>query len=152
MNKKRIPEKTIQNRRARFDYAIAETYTAGLVLHGWEAKALRLGHGHLQGAFVNLKDGELWLTNATIMPTKGVGQGAAESDFTRNRKLLVKQRELSQLIMAKQQGLTIIPLEIMTKGRFIKVRIASAKGKKEYDKREVIKKRDSERDSRRLLR
>jgi SsrA-binding protein len=143
--KKATQPGVISNRRARFDYEVRETYLAGLVLSGAEVKSLRTGHGHLRGAYVTMKDGELWLINATITPTNANAAHLGESAQTRTRKLLVKKKELDELTEAKQQGLTLIPLRLLTHSRYIKCEIAIAKGKKEYDKREVIKQRDQER-------
>ena len=136
--------KRISNRRARFDYQLGDEIIAGISLTGKETKSLRMGHGHLRGAYVTAKDDELWLINATITGFSGVKLD--ESEQTRNRKLLLKKKEIKQLLAAKKQGMTIIPLEILTGGRYIKVRIAAGKGKKKYDKREIIKKRDQKRE------
>jgi len=132
--------KRIVNRRAKFDYELGDSFVVGIQLTGAETKALRMGHGQLRGSYVNVKDNELWLTNATISPASGVP--ISESDQTRSRKLLAKRREINQLIQAKQQGQTIIPNEILTQGRFIKLRISAARGKKQYDKRQTIKARE----------
>lgn len=141
--------KKIVNRKARFDYAIDDTLVAGIVLDGRETKSLRMGHGHLRGAYVTVKDGELWLLNATITGFNGVK--LEESEQTRSRKLLLKQREIKHLLEAKQQGQAIVPLELLTSGRYIKVRIAVGRGQKRYDKRETIKKRDQDRHNQREL-
>lgn len=133
----------IQNRRARFDYELGDSLTAGLELSGREAKALRLGHGQLQGAYVTVKDDQLWLINAAIIGTAGIP--ISDTEQTRTRRLLAKRREIDALVTAKQQGKTIVPLEILTKGRFIKLRIAIGKGKKQYDKRQTLKKREENR-------
>lgn len=147
MSKKKAATKTITNRRARYDYALGDSFVAGLELSGAEVKALRLGHGQLRGAYVTVKDNELYLLNATINGTSGIA--ISEQQQTRSRKLLAKRREIDALIAAKQQGMTIVPLEILTHGRFIKLRIAIGKGQKRYDKRQAIKKRDEERAIRR---
>ena len=149
MKKKQPQVKKIQNSRARFDYALQDDYLCGIVLNGRETKALRLGHGQLKGAFVNIKDGELWLNNMTVTGRNGLPIEADEQ--TRSRKLLAKQREINQLIAAKQQGLSIVPTEVLTKTRFIKVRIAVGRGKKHYDKRATIKKREDDRNAHREL-
>lgn len=141
----------IVNRRARYDYQLKQIFQAGMMLSGPEVRSLRSGHGHLRGAYVNLKDGELWLYNATITPTHTNRNALSEADQTRARKLLVKKRELDQLRSAKEQGLTIIPTKIMTAKRYIKLEIATARGLKKYDKREKMKERDSRRDIRREL-
>lgn len=105
-----------------------------------------MGHASLQGSFVTVKDGEAWLMNAQVMPVKTNAAHLPSDMQIRNRKLLLKKRELAQLSEAKNQGLTIIPLRILTKGHFIKLEISIAKGKKKYDKRESIKRRDVQRD------
>lgn len=144
MKKKRPNQpKQITNRRARYDYELGDSLVVGIVLTGAETKALRLGHGQLRGSYVTVKDDELLLLNATINGTRGIP--ISESDQTRSRKLLAKHREIAALIEAKQQGRTLVPLEILTSGRFVKVRIAVGKGKRQYDKRETLKKRDETR-------
>lgn len=135
--------KLITNRRARHDYELGDSLVAGISLTGAETKALRMGHGQLRGAYVTIKDGEVWLLNSTINSAAGIN--IPEQEQTRTRKLLVKKREIDALTEAKQQGRTIVPLEILTAGRHIKVRIAVGKGKKLYDKRQALKKRDTER-------
>src|SRR5215217_6213332 len=143
-SKKIIPAKQISNKRARHDYDLGDSLVVGIALSGAETKALRRGHGHIRGSYVNVKDNELWLFNATIN-----GDGAIkipEDQQTRNRKLLAKRKQIDELIAAKQQGQTIVPLELLTHGRFVKVRIAAGRGRKKYDKRQVLKKRDQDRD------
>jgi SsrA-binding protein len=134
---------TISNKRARHDYAIDDTLVVGVVLNGRETKALRMGHGQLRGSYVTVKDNELWLLNAQVNGTNGIP--IADTEGIRTRKLLAKRKEIDKLIQAKQQGNQLVPLEILTKGRYIKVRVGIGKGKKEYDKRETLKKRDQER-------
>lgn len=141
--KKAHAPKQITNRRARFDYELGDSLVVGLQLSGAETKALRMGHGQLRGAYVTLKQDELFLINATISGTAGVP--IAESDQTRARKLLAKRREIKALVEAKQQGRTIVPLEMLTGGRYIKLRIAVGRGKKRYDKRQTLKARDQNR-------
>jgi SsrA-binding protein len=140
---------TISNRRARYDYELGDSLVAGISLTGRETKSLRLGHGHLKGAYVNVKNGELWLINATI--TSANGYTIDPEEQTRPRKLLVKKRELDGLLKAKDEGRTIVPLELLTRGRYIKLRLSAGKGKKRYDKRQDIKKRDIQRDVKRAL-
>lgn len=136
----------IVNKQARRDYELHKTYQAGIMLSGAEVKSLRTGHGHLRGAFVNIKDGELWLFNATVNATNANRTSLPETAQTRARKLLVTKKQLAELATAKEQGLTIIPLKLHTGSRYIKVDIATAKGMKKYDKRDKIKKRDTNRD------
>ena len=136
--------KKITNKRAKFDYDLGDSFVAGLSLTGAETKALRIGHGHLRGAYVTVKDNELYLLNATITGFNGVT--LEESEQTRTRKLLMKRREINALIEAKNQGKSIIPTELLTSGRYIKLRIGVGVGRKKYDKRELIKKRDQNRE------
>ncbi|HEX5744561.1 MAG TPA: SsrA-binding protein SmpB [Candidatus Saccharimonadales bacterium] len=138
--------KTIQNRRARYDYELGDSLVVGLELTGAETKNLRMGHGHLRGAYVTVKSNELFLINATIAGTSGIP--IEESEQTRARKVLAKRREIDAIMAAKQRGLTIVPMEILTGGRYIKLRLALGKGKKRYDKRETIKRREDERRAR----
>ncbi len=147
MNKKKASHtKQITNARARFDYELKDTFLAGIVLSGAETKSLRMGRGHLKGAFVNIKEGELWLNNATVSPSNTNAAHLPEEKQTRARKLLVSKKELNQLLAAKEQGLTIVPTKLFTNGRYIKIEIATAKGKKKHDKRAAIKQRETNRD------
>ena len=148
--KKQTSAKKITNKRARFDYDLDAVFVAGISLTGAETKALRMGHGHLRGAYVTVKDSELYLLNATITGFNGVK--LEESEQTRSRKLLLKRREIDNIIEQKNQGKSIIPTELLTGGRYIKLRLAIGTGRKKYDKREVIKKRDQNRDNLRELR
>jgi SsrA-binding protein len=141
--KKANQPKKISNRRARHDYELGDSLVVGLQLSGAETKSLRMGHGHLRGAYVTVKGNELFLINATIAGTNGIPIG--ESDQTRARKVLAKRREIDTLMAAKQQGKTIVPLEILTGGRFIKLRISMGRGQKLYDKRHTLKARDDAR-------
>jgi len=149
MAKKNPDKKRITNKRASHDYFLEDSILAGIVLSGAEAKSLRMGHGYLQGAYVTEKGGELYLTNATINGAQGIP--IAEEDQTRSRKLLVKKSEIAKLVAKKQQGNTIIPLEILPIGRYIKIRIASGRGKKNYDKRHSLKERDETRQINRAM-
>lgn len=147
--KKSQPAKSISNRRARHDYALDDSLVVGIELTGGETKALRMGHGHLRGAYVTVKDNQLWLLNATITSTGNIQ--LSEDEQIRTRRLLAKRKEIDQLIAAKQQGMTIVPLEILTGGRYIKLRIAAGRGKRMFDKRQALKKRDEERTMRYAL-
>jgi SsrA-binding protein len=140
---KSAPPKKITNRRARHDYELGDSLVVGIELSGAETKSLRLGHGQLRGAYVTVKADEIFLINATIAGTSGIP--IDESDQTRARKLLAKRREIQALIEAKKQGKTIVPLELLTGGRFIKLRLAVGRGKKRYDKRQTLKARDDQR-------
>lgn len=144
--KKQQSTGVIRNRRARFDYELGDGIVVGLVLNGRETKALRMGHGNLRGAYVVVKDDELWLLNATISGTPGAP--LTDEEKVRSRKLLARKREIDALLAAKQQGQTIVPTEILTKGRYIKLRIAVGRGKKHQDKRQTIKQREADREAR----
>lgn len=152
--KKTSPQpKAVLNRRARFDYALGEEIVAGLELTGPEVRAARDGHVQLKGAFVTIRNGELWLNNASFsVKLTQKGQNDARTVDTRARKLLIKRSQIDQLEAAKQKGMTIVPLKLLTAGRFIKVVIALGKGKKLYDKRETIKRRDIDREHKRMVR
>jgi SsrA-binding protein len=148
MAKKHRDSGNIVNRRARYDYELGDSLVVGLELSGAEAKSLRMGHAQLRGAYVTEKGDELWLINAQVTGSKGIA--ISENDQTRRRKILAKRKEIEGLIAARQQGNTIVPLELLTRGRYIKLRIAVGRGKKRYDKRETIKKRQQEREAKRL--
>jgi len=149
MAKKKPERKRITNKRASHDYFLDDSLLAGIMLTGAETKSLRMGHGHLQGAYVTEKDGALWLINTTINGAQGIP--ISEEDQTRTRKLLLKKSEIEKLLVGKKQGNTIIPIEIIPVGRYIKVRIALGKGKKNYDKRQTLKARDESRQINRAL-
>ncbi len=145
------------NKRAKFDYEILSKYEAGLVLFGHEVKSVKTGHISLKGSFVSIKQArtgrlpELFLVNAHISKYKHAGN-LDDYDVERSRKLLIKKNEIRHLIGKKQeQGLTLIPLRIYTKHSFLKLEFATARGKKKYDKRDSIKKRELDRKSRTLL-
>lgn len=142
----------IVNRRARFDYELGEEIVAGLALTGAEVRAARDGHVQLKGAFVSLRNDELWLNNASFSLRLNVrGQASSKSVDTSARKLLASRKQIDRFAAAKQQGLTIVPTKLLTNGRFIKIVIALGRGKKRYDKRETIKRRDQDRETRRQL-
>jgi len=132
------------NKKAGFDYDLQEELEAGLVLEGWEVKSAKAGHVQLKGAFLHVQNNELWLKNAFISPYGPAGNREIVSD--RDRKVLVHKRELKRLIGKKQsEGLTLVPLRVYTKGNLVKLQFAVARGKKKYEKREAIKKRDVDR-------
>lgn len=132
------------NKKAGFDYDLHEEYEAGLVLQGWEVKSAKSGHVQLKGAFLHIQNDELWLKNAFISPYGPAGSAEVKSD--RDRKVLVHKRELKRLMVKKQtDGMTLVPLRIYTKGNLVKLVFAVARGKKKYEKRDAIKKRDVDR-------
>jgi len=139
------------HKKAYADYEVLETFEAGLSLLGFEVKSVRAGHMDLHASYVVLRGGEAFLLNAKIYPLAAhrTPQGYEPG---RTRKLLLQKKELSQLLgKTSQKGLTLVPLRVYTKGRFIKLDIALARGRKEYEKRERIKKRESEREMQRFL-
>jgi len=142
------------NKKASFDFQLLEKYEAGLVLFGHEVKALRAGQASIKGAYISIRTknavSELYLIGAQISLYKQAGQ-MPDYNQTRERKLLLKKHEISHLLgKNKEEGLTLIPLKIYTNHSFLKLEFAVAKGKKQYDKRESIKKRDVERQLRSL--
>jgi len=141
----------IENRKARFDYDILETFEAGVELFGFEVKSVRKGQGSLVGAHIIIRGGEAFLVGATIPPYQE-GNTPENYDPARNRRLLLTKKEIALLAdKESQRGLTIVPLSVYNRSRKLKVGIAVARGKKKYDKRETIKKRDTDRDVRRTL-
>lgn len=148
-----LREHAITNRRARFDYQLGDELVAGISLTGQETRAARDGHVQLRGSFVTIRNNELWLNNAnfSIMLNQKNVPGARSIDDS-PRKLLASKKQITQLEAGKKDGMTIVPIKLLNKGRFIKVVIALGKGKKNYDKRETIKRREQDRDARREIR
>ncbi len=139
------------NSKARFDYEMLEKYSAGLELEGHEVKAVRSGKLSLKGAYILVRGGEAYLSGADIAPYQP-GNTAEEYDSRRTRRILLTKGEIEKLAEAEgTKGLTIVPLSVYNKGRFLKLDLAIARGKKKFDKRESIKKRDTERDLKRTL-
>lgn len=153
MAQKKKPKKqqsAIVNRRASFDYALGDELTTGLSLTGREVRAARDGRVQLKGSFVTIRNNELWLNNASFSLVLNEKGEQVKTVDTEPRKLLAKRRQIDDLAHAKQTGMSIVPLKLLTRGPYIKLVIALGKGKKTYDKRQVIKKRDQERDARSL--
>ena len=139
------------NRKATFDYEILEKFQAGLVLSGQEVKSVKSGHLSLKGAYITFHNDDAYLTNAHITKYKQAGN-LPDYDPTHGRRVLLRKREIRYLQgKSQEKGLTIIPLTVYTKNRFIKVEIAVGRGKKEFDKRDSIKKRDVDREIRKTL-
>ncbi len=138
------------NREAFFNYFIRDTYEAGLELVGTEVKALREGRVNLKDAYVTIRNGEAWLLDAYISPYSHGNR--YNHDPRRTRRLLLHKREIARLATATQErGLTIVPTKLYFKRGRAKVEIATAKGKKTYDKRETERRRDLERETRAAL-
>jgi SsrA-binding protein len=141
-----------ENRKARFHYEILETYEAGLSLAGSEVKSLRKGQASLDGAFVSMKGGRPSIVGMHIALYQP-NNPSSVADDRRERALLLKEAEIEELTeRSRTEGLAIVPLSVYQKGKRIKLAIALARGKKKYDKRESMKKRDAERDMRRAMR
>lgn len=150
VNKKPKAPAPIVNRRARYDYELGDEIVAGLVLTGPETRAARDGHIQLKGAFVTIRNNELWLNNASFSLKHNEKGTQTKTVDDSPRKLLVHRKQLDQLAADKKAGQTIVPTKLLTAGKFIKVVIALGKGKKNYDKRQTIKKRDLDRETRRI--
>ncbi len=140
------------NKRAYFDYEILETYEAGVELLGQEVKSIKNGRINLTGAYVIIRGNEPWLLNADIPPYQSNARD--NYDSKRTRRLLLKKKEIKNLqYRIEEKGLTLLPLKVYTKGRkgLIKAEIGLAKSRKKFDKRELIKKRETEREIARVV-
>jgi SsrA-binding protein len=147
----KAPRLIAENRKARFEYFIEERYEAGLVLQGWEVKAMRAGRAQLAEAYVYLRNGEAFMTGAHVSPLPSTSSHVV-ADPVRTRKLLLNDSELKGLIGAvERKGYTLVPLELYWKNGRAKLQVGLAKGKKQHDKRAVDKDRDWQRDKARLL-
>jgi SsrA-binding protein len=141
-----------ENRRAHFDYHIEERFEAGIVLQGWEIKAVRAGQVQLTDGYVVIRDGELYLIGCRIDALRSASTHV-NPEADRTRKLLMHKDEIRRLIgKVEQKGFTLVPLNLHYKGGRVKTDIALAKGKAQHDKRETEKKRDWEREKGRLMR
>lgn len=139
-----------KNRRANFDYAIEETIEAGIVLQGTEIKSIRAGKVQLKESFIQIRNNEAWIINMHISAYE---QGNRfNHDPTRTRKLLLHRRQIDQMIgKTKQQGYTIVPIQMHLKDGFAKILIGLGKGKKNHDRREDLKRKEAKRDVARAL-
>lgn len=136
----------IENKKARAEYELLDTYQAGLVLNGGEVKAIRAGKASLTGSYIKIYGNEAWLVNAHIAPYQEKNT-SADYDPLRARKLLLQKRETNELIgKTKEKGFSVIPLQIFDKRGIVKIDIAFARGKKQRDKRESIKARETKRE------
>jgi SsrA-binding protein len=136
-----------ENRKALHDYHILETFEAGVVLQGTEVKAIREGRVNLRDSFARFENGEVFVYNVHISPYSH--RGYADHEPTRKRKLLLHRQEIRKLIgKTVERGLTLVPLRLYFKGGKVKVAISLAKGKQAHDKREAIKKRETDRETR----
>lgn len=136
----------LQNKKARFDYEIQETFEAGMELFGFEVKSLRAKKGSLEGSHITIRGDEAFVVGMTIPPFQEANT-PKDYDPARNRKLLLTKKEIAHLAgLEKQRGLTIVPISVYNKSRKLKLEIGVARGKKKFDKRESIKKKDTKRD------
>jgi SsrA-binding protein len=151
MKKKPASPPSIVNRRARFDYELSDDLVVGIVLTGQEVRAARDGHVQLRGSYVTIWDGELWLNNSSFSLKLNQKGGGTRTVDTSVRKLLASRRQIDDLAARKKSGMSIIPTKLLTTGNYIKLVIALGRGKKLYDKRQTLKKRAEERDTRRTV-
>ena len=151
MPRERGQKLVASNKRARYDYFIDEVYEAGIVLSGTEVKSLREGKASLSDSYALVQEGEIWLENAYIPE---LTQGSWTNHFPRRRrKLLLEKKEISDLAArTRESGFTLVPISLYFKDGFAKVEIGLAKGKKSFDKRETLKKKDAEREIQRQTR
>ena len=141
----------VSNKKAYHDYFIEEKYEAGLVLEGWEVKAIRAGRVQLKDTYVIVRDGELWLLGGHISPLL-TASTHVRPDMTRTRKLLLKADEIKRLIgKVEQRGFTLVPLDLHYKNGKIKCEIALARGKAQHDKRHSEKEREWQREKQRVM-
>jgi SsrA-binding protein len=141
----------IQNKKAYFDYEILEKIEAGIELLGFEVKSLKAGQGSLLGSYIAIRGAEAFILNMQIPPYQ-IANTPKEYDPLRTRRLLLTKEEIEKLTKTEvQKSLTIVPISVYNKGRKLKVEIAIVRGKKKFDKRESIKKRDTDREIRRSL-
>lgn len=141
----------LKNKKALFNYEIIQNYTVGIELFGHEVKSIKKKTFSFEGAFVIVKNGELYLKGMNITPYQ-IANHPKEHSPIRDRKLLLNKKEISEIIEQKKgKGLTLVPIELYNSNNKIKLRIALVRGKKSHDKRETIKKRDQERDIGRTL-
>jgi SsrA-binding protein len=140
-----------QNKKASHDYFIEETFETGIVLKGTEIKSIRAGKVQLKDAFARIQQGELFLHNMHVSPYE---QGNIHNhEPLRTRKLLMKKKEISRLLgITKEQGYSLVPLKLYIKNGFAKILLGLAKGKKNYDKRESLKRKDAQREIERAFR
>ncbi len=148
-SKKSEAPQSIQNRRARYDYAVQDSVEAGIVLVGSEVKSLYLGRGNLTDAYCRVLGGEMWLMNMDIEPYEKAN--VFQHERRRDRKLLMHAKEIEVFARKSQEkGLTLIPLSVYFKNGRVKVQVALGRGKAEYDKRDTIAKKEEKREADRI--
>lgn len=138
-------KKIVENKKAYFDYEILETFIAGIKLKGFEVKSIKEGNFNIVGSYAVIKNNEVWLINSQI-PIYKKASNIKDYDDKRTRKLLLNKKEIKYLIgKLKEKGLTLIPLEVYNINNLIKIKLGLGKIKRKIDKREIIKKRETER-------
>ena len=149
--KNESPSRITENRKASFNYFFEEKYEAGIVLQGWEVKALREGKVQLTDGYVVVKDGELFMIGLQINPLKTASTHVSP-DATRSRKLLMHKDEIRRLVgKVEQRGYTLVPLDLHWKAGKVKCEVALARGKAEHDKRDTIRDREGKREVERAM-
>jgi SsrA-binding protein len=144
-------QRLIENKKARFNYELLEKYSAGIELFGHEVKAIKKHQGSLDGSYVIIRGGEAFLTNASVPPYQPANT-PKDYDEHRPRKLLLTKKQILELAETENaKGLTLVPISVYNNENKLKLEFAIARGKKKYDKRETIKKRESDRDIQRSL-
>ncbi len=139
------------NKKAFFNYEIIETFEAGIELKGFEVKSVKAGRANMVGAFATIRGGEIWMTNLDIPPYQAANTPEGYKQ-TRPRRLLLNKKEILYLVTKMQSDrLTLLPLKLYNKANLVKVQLGLARGKKQYEKRETIKKRESQREIKRTL-
>jgi len=148
---KKKSDRAIVNRRASFDYTLGDEIIVGMMLSGPETRAARDGHVQLKGAYITVRNHELWLNNSSfsLLNQQNTNDRVISLE---PRKLLASKKQIAALENNKKSGFSIIPIKILNNKRYIKLVIALGKGKKRYDKRETLKRRDQERESNKLIR
>lgn len=140
-----------ENKKAYFTYQILEKFEAGIALNGQEVKSIKLGRINLMGSYVVIRNGEVYLVGANV-PAYQPKNAPPDYDPKRSKKLLLRKKEINYLIgKSQQKGLTMIPLKVYTNNGKIKLEFGIGKGKKKFDKRETIKKRETEKEMKRVL-
>ena len=141
----------VDNRKAYHDYFIEDRFEAGLVLQGWEVKAIRAGHVQLKESYIIVRDGEIWIIGMHISPLSSISTHVTP-DMTRSRKLLLRSEEISKLIgRVEQRGYTMVPLNLHYKNGRIKLDFGLGRGKKQHDKRDTARDKDWQREKERLM-
>lgn len=139
----------IRNRRARYDYTVLESFECGIVLAGSEVKSIRAGHANLQDSYARVENGEVWLHGMHISPYEF---SSGDLEPVRPRKLLLHRRQIDELTRATaEKGVTLVPLRVYFKDGRAKVELATARGKRQYDKRRAIAERDAKREAERAM-